>query len=85
MNSTIIDVRTPEEYALGHAKNSMNIPLQELQEHIEDLKKIHGKIVVCCASGIRSSKAYRILQQNGFEKISNGGSWIDVEETIAHQ
>ncbi|HLK29696.1 MAG TPA: rhodanese-like domain-containing protein [Puia sp.] len=84
MNSTIIDVRTPDEYALGHAKNSMNIPLQELYEHIEDLKKIQGEIVVCCASGVRSAKAYRILQQNGFEKISNGGPWMDVERMIAH-
>jgi len=84
MNKTIIDVRMPEEYALGHAKNSMNIPLQELNDHMEELKKIHGEIVVCCASGMRSAKAYRILQQNGFDKISNGGSWIDVEGMIAH-
>ncbi len=85
MSQTVIDVRTPEEYAFGHAKNSMNIPLQELNEHIEELKKINGEILVCCASGVRSAKAYRILQQNGFNKISNGGSWVDVEEMIANR
>jgi len=84
MNKTIIDVRSPEEYKIGHVRNSMNIPLQELTERIEELKKISGEIVVCCASGVRSAKAYRILQQNGFDNSSNGGSWVEVEGMLVN-
>jgi phage shock protein E len=82
MNTTIIDVRTNEEYALGHLKNSMNIPLQELNGRIDELKKIPGRIILCCASGVRSAKAYRLLQQNGFNNISNGGSWTDLKTAL---
>lgn len=81
----IIDVRTPEEYAAEHAKDSINIPLQELGTHIDELKKIKGQIVLCCASGVRSAKAYRILQQNNFGNILNGGSWVNAEEMFASQ
>jgi phage shock protein E len=79
---TILDVRTPEEFSLGHVKDAINIPLQELSERTDELKEINGEIVVCCASGVRSAKAYRFLQQQGFRKISNGGSWMDLEEIL---
>ncbi|MBS1935461.1 MAG: rhodanese-like domain-containing protein [Bacteroidetes bacterium] len=78
MNITIIDVRTPGEYAQGHVKNSINVPLQELHDRIDELQQISGRIVLCCASGIRSAKACKVLQQNGFTNVSDGGSWIDV-------
>ena len=80
----IIDVRTREEYAAGHGKDSINIPLHELVKHIDELKTIKGQIVLCCASGVRSAKAYRILQQNDFHNILNGGSWVDAEEIFAN-
>jgi rhodanese-related sulfurtransferase len=35
---TIIDVRSPEEYKSGHVKNSVNIPLQEIKDHLNDIK-----------------------------------------------
>ena len=85
MNKIIIDVRTPEEYSMGHVKNAINIPLQELNEHMKKLEEIKGEIILCCASGVRSAKAYRLLQQNGFSNISNGGSWIDLETTLVHE
>ena len=62
MRKTIIDLRTPEEYALGHVKNSVNIPLQELSGRIDEIKKINDEIILCCASGKRSAKAYHMLQ-----------------------
>jgi phage shock protein E len=84
MKKTIIDVRTPEEFALGHVEGSMNIPLQHLSEHIDELQHIEDEIVLCCASGARSAKAYRMLQHQGFGKISNGGPWMDVMKAFVN-
>jgi len=37
-NITIIDVRTPQEFAAGHVEGSINIPLQELPQRIEEIR-----------------------------------------------
>jgi rhodanese-related sulfurtransferase len=72
----IIDVRTPAEYAEGHLKGSINMPLYEIINHTEELKKMPA-VIVCCASGIRSNKAANILQQSGV-KCLDGGSWLSL-------
>lgn len=79
---TILDVRTPEEFSMGHVKGSVNIPLQELSVRLDELKKLKGEIIICCASGVRSAKACSFLKQQGFNSISNGGSWFEVEEIL---
>jgi phage shock protein E len=73
-NATIIDVRTPGEFAMGNVDGSINIPLNTIPEHIEELKK-YDQIVLCCASGGRSNTAYQYLQQQGFTNIADGGPW----------
>lgn len=75
----IIDVRTPAEYAGGHIKGSVNIPLNVLAARIAQLKK-DEPIVTCCASGMRSSSAKRLLQVNGFTKVYNGGGWQSLKK-----
>jgi phage shock protein E len=74
--ATILDVRTRAEYAEGHVQDSINIPLNELSNCAEELKEKKG-IVVCCASGIRSSKALNLLKTHGIECI-DGGSWMNL-------
>lgn len=76
--TTIIDVRTPEEFSGGNVANSINIPLQELPQRINELNKGQGNIVLCCASGGRSGIATQLLQGQGFENVYNGGGWTDV-------
>jgi len=78
-NATIIDVRTPEEFAMGRVENSKNIPLNEVPDRIEEFKAIEGDIVLCCASGNRSGQATMFLQQNGLTNVYNGGGWQMVE------
>lgn len=84
-NSYIIDVRTEGEFSMGHVNGSINIPLNEIPERMEELKNIKGKIILCCASGNRSGQAHRYLMQNGFTEIHNGGSWMDVEYEFLNQ
>ena len=74
-NSTIIDVRSPMEFSQGNVQNSRNIPVDQIHEHIDSLKTIPGKIVLCCASGARSAHATQILQRSGISNAINGGSW----------
>lgn len=73
---TIIDVRTPMEFMGGHVAGSINIPLQEIPERLDELKEMEN-IILCCASGNRSGQATIFLQQNGVE-CQNGGSWLSV-------
>jgi phage shock protein E len=75
----IVDVRTRGEYAGGHLKNSLNIPLNELHGKLSKLKR-DKTIITCCASGMRSASAKNIMKSNGFEEVYNGGSWTSLKE-----
>lgn len=76
-NKTIIDVRTRAEFSGGHVANSLNIPLQEIQQRLEEIKKMPQPIVLCCASGNRSGQATSFLKSIGID-CENGGSWLEV-------
>ncbi len=74
---TVVDVRTPAEFMGGHVANSVNIPLQELDMRMDELKSLPQPLILCCASGGRSGMATQILSAQGIN-CSNGGSWLDV-------
>ena len=74
---TIVDVRTASEFMGGNVEGSINIPLQEIQQRIDELKNLKEPLVLCCASGNRSGMATQFLSQQGIE-CCNGGSWLDV-------
>ncbi|SDD03307.1 rhodanese-like domain-containing protein [Niabella drilacis] len=73
----LVDVRTPEEFLAGSVKGAVNIPLDQLQGRLAAFKNKNA-IVVFCRSGGRSSMAKRLLTQNGFDNVINGGSWQQV-------
>ena len=72
--TAIIDVRNPSEIEktgkLAH--DAINIPLNDLRSHLEDIPK-DKHLVVSCASGQRSYYACRVLKQHGFEHVDNLG------------
>jgi phage shock protein E len=76
--AVIIDVRSPGEFSGGHAKGAINIPLDKLKNELPKIKNYKKPLVVCCASGMRSGNAKRILDQNGIEAVYNGGSWTSL-------
>ncbi len=76
--AVILDVRTKGEFAGGHVKGSINIPLDQLPNRIQKLDQ-NKPIVTCCASGMRSGSAKRILKAKGFE-VYNGGGWQRVAQ-----
>ena len=75
--AVVIDVRTPAEFADGHAEGSVNIPLDTIANKIGDIKKYNKQIITCCRSGARSGNAARILNNNDIDTI-NGGPWQNV-------
>jgi phage shock protein E len=75
--ATIVDVRSKEEYRVGHLNNSINIPLNELTNNLSKLNKTKA-VITCCASGMRSSSAKNILKSNGFNEVHNGGGWTNL-------
>ena len=78
---TIVDVRTHAEYSGGHVAGSVNIPLQEITAHIEEIRAMEQPIVFCCASGNRSGQATHYFHSIGVE-CENGGSWMDVNYSV---
>ena len=71
---TLLDVRTPEEFARGHIEGFLNIPVDELRERLSMLDR--GKpVYVICQSGLRSYIASRILAGNGYEAYNFSGGY----------
>jgi NADPH-dependent 2,4-dienoyl-CoA reductase/sulfur reductase-like enzyme/rhodanese-related sulfurtransferase len=69
-NEVLIDVRTREEYNKAHIPGALSFPVDELRNHLEELRTYPG-INIYCQVGLRGYLAYRILKQSGFEKVKN--------------
>jgi rhodanese-related sulfurtransferase len=70
----ILDVRTPEECALGMVQGAVNIPVNELRGRLDEIPT--GKrILVYCHAGLRAYIACRMLEQHGFEAYNLSGGY----------
>jgi rhodanese-related sulfurtransferase len=66
----ILDVRTPEEFAVGHVPGAINIPYAHMPARISEVADAGDKdIVLYCATGIRAEKGAERLRENGFTKL----------------
>ena len=74
-----IDVRTEQEFEMGHLKDAINIPLHTIPSNIDLIKNLDAEsIVFYCLSGNRSGQAVSFLKQNGMQNIYNGGSFDEM-------
>lgn len=75
---TIIDVRTPEEFAAGHLEGAVNMDVEggQFSTLIADLPK-DGEYIVYCHSGRRSAIAADAMAQAGFATIYDLGGIAD--------
>lgn len=80
-DAIIIDVRTKAEFEMGAIPGSKNIPLQNINSKIKDIKKFKRPVITCCASGMRSGSAASILKNQGIEAM-NGGGWKSLHHHI---
>lgn len=78
----VVDVRRPAEYAQGHVKDAINIPLNEMTDvvNIADLEE-EQNIYIHCAGGYRSVIAASLIKRQGLHNIRNVlGGWNKIKE-----
>lgn len=71
-NMVLIDVRDPLEHKSGTIPGSENIPLDELEQALDTLRK-YSAIYVTCSSGTRSSRACTVLREHGLPVVNIEG------------
>jgi NADPH-dependent 2,4-dienoyl-CoA reductase/sulfur reductase-like enzyme/rhodanese-related sulfurtransferase len=67
--ATLVDVRTPAEFAKGAIPGALNIPVDDLRDRLDEVPP--GPVVVHCAVGLRGHVAARILRQRGWDDVRN--------------
>ena len=73
-SATLLDVRTPSEYAAGHAEGFVNLPVDDLREHLAEIPA-DKPVYLICQSALRSYIACRILAQHGLRCSHLSGGW----------
>jgi phage shock protein E len=76
--ATLIDVRSPMEFAADNLPGSINIPVEQIQLQAMEIQKMSKPVMVFCRSGSRSGMALAILKQAGVTEVYNGGSIYDL-------
>ena len=84
---TRLDTRTPEEYARGHVAGFINIPVDVLRDHLDEIPR-EKPVYVMCQSGVRSYISCCILSQNGFDCYNFAGGYrfyetVELEKVAA--
>ncbi|AWW36223.1 transporter [Streptomyces sp. AS58] len=74
---TVVDVRTPGEYATGHLPGALNIPLDALPRAVPALRPLSGDVLVVCAAGPRSEQARVLLSSEGVDAMTLTGGTQD--------
>jgi len=77
----ILDVRTKREFNAGHIDGAINIPVQVLDNHLEEIKAYNKMIIAYCRSGRRSGKATNILNKAAIKTV-NGGGFIALKKVL---
>lgn len=73
-DAVLLDTRTTGEHARGAIEGALHIPVDELREHLNELPR-DKRLLVFCASGLRSYVACRILSQHGFSCANVAGGY----------
>ena len=67
---TLVDVRTPDEYALGHISGAVNIPVDDLRARMSEIPA-DKPVLLYCGVGLRGYLASNILKENGYRDVRN--------------
>tara|TARA_Y100000991_G_scaffold208581_1_gene187764 strand:- start:1734 stop:2009 length:276 start_codon:yes stop_codon:yes gene_type:complete len=80
-NYKILDVRTKMECFMVKIDGSSNIPLNQIQYHIEDIRAMQP-VIIYCAAGVRSAQAVSFLKQEGLTEVYDGGGIDDLRQKL---
>lgn len=81
-NTRIVDVREPYEFEEEHIPGAINIPLNSIPAHAEEIRAFQSPVVLYCRSGNRSGMALRILNGQGITQLYNGGGLSDMKSLM---
>ncbi len=79
--AVVLDVRTPQEFAAGALPGAVNIPLEQLREHLEELSR-DRPLIAYCKVGQRGYMAVRILMQHGFDAFNLSGGYTTYRQAL---
>ena len=83
MNTVVLDVRSPAEYASGHVDGAINLPLDRFVDGYRNvIADITQRVVIYCASGARSGQAVQYLAAQGYANVVNGVSAHQVASSL---
>lgn len=71
--SKVIDVRSMDDFEKDHFDGSINIPLDQLDSRIDDLRGYDKPLIMVCARGIKSGLAVSKLTKKGIACVNAGG------------
>lgn len=69
----LVDVRSPEEFAMGHLPDAMNIPVTEFESRADALRAQDKPLLLYCTAGVRCHKAAEMLRRGGMEEVHELG------------
>lgn len=69
-DTMLIDVRTRDEFSFGSIPGAVNIPLDEIREHLSEIP-MNKEVILFCAIGLRGYLALRILTGRGYKRVRN--------------
>ena len=73
-NAVVVDIRPTDAYAAGHIIDAVSAPLKELEEKQNKIEKFKSQpLILVCAMGVESQRAYTLLQLKGFNVHVLGG------------
>ncbi len=80
----VLDVRTADEFAGGHVDRAENIPVDEVEAHLDAIGRELGgdktkPIAVYCAAGGRAARAKQMLEKAGYTNVTNAGGYRDLK------
>lgn len=75
---TVLDVRTPGEFAEGHIEGAVNVDLRN-PAFAEELAKLdpEGSYLLHCKSGTRSTQALEVMKEQGFDDVAHMSEGFD--------
>lgn len=84
-DSIVIDVRTELERSIGKIEDSVNIPLEQLRNRLDEIPK-DKRVILYCSKGLKSYFASRILLQKGFENVySLSGGYLLYKQILLNK
>ncbi len=85
-SATFLDVREEEELKNeGEVPGAILIPMKQVPEKLEEIKKLSTPLVVFCRSGVRSGRIVEYLKNQGFTDVYNGGGFKEINKILETQ